>query len=66
MPCRRKGAIRERHVHGTAHSGPFPIHLGLLRELPARRRSDDRRPTSGPTHTPCVSQCPETDVTVRP
>ena len=65
-PFRRRGAISERHVHGAADSGPFPILMGLLRELPACRRSDDRRPTSGPTHTPCVSQCSETDVIVRP
>ena len=63
MPCRRKGAIHERHVHGTAHSGPFPIHLGLLRELATSRRSRDRSlrksvPGDGrhrPTMMACVS-----------
>lgn len=49
--------------HTAAH---IPILLGLLRERATCRRSHDRRPTLGPTHTPGVSQNPESDVIVVP
>ena len=64
--CRAGEGARssERHVHGTAYSGPDPISLGPSRERPTRRRSHDRETTPDPTHTPHVSQCPEIGVIV--
>ena len=51
MPCRRKGAIHERHVHGTAHSGPF--HVGS--DTHPLRKSVPGDGRHRPTMMACVS-----------
>ena len=64
MPGRRRGGINERHVHGTAYSGP--VQIWELAGDAARRRCHDRKTTQDPKNTPGVSQCFETGVTVGP